>query len=179
FAPPKPSRAQSSSSVAASVAKASPLSRIFKKHLRPLRTRPDIVGNQFGQRGSEQESISVEAVDVDIALPRDNPRPIVGKRRPHARALLDDLGFAESGIERVSGWEKGERGAGWNRARTRAPRTRLREGRARSGPKSRPTPRSRSPLRRSCKRRRPRAQRRSESGDAAGAPAGSRSPRGS
>src|SRR4029077_8898231 len=59
FASAKPSRAQSSSSVFASVAKASPLSRIFKKHLRVRRAGLELGGDQLlhdlglGEGGSQ------------------------------------------------------------------------------------------------------------------------------
>src|SRR5262249_31784807 len=93
--------AQSSPSVAASVAKGSPLSSTFKKYLRVDGAGFDIALNKLGQGRRKKKAVPVEAVDVDIALRGNNPRPIVGEGGPGASALPHNLGLSEGRIERV------------------------------------------------------------------------------
>jgi hypothetical protein len=64
----KPRFTQSSPSVAASVAKGSPLSSTFKKYLRVDGAGLDIALNKLGQRRRKKKAIPVQAVDVVIAL---------------------------------------------------------------------------------------------------------------
>src|SRR5680860_232444 len=94
----KPSFTHSSSRVLASVAKRSPLSRICNEYLRIDGAGVDMVGDQFGHDRGQQKAVPVKAVDVDIALRGDNPRPIVGKSGAHARAKRQDLRLAEGRV---------------------------------------------------------------------------------
>ena len=68
-------------------------------------------GNELGHDGREQKAMPVEAVDIDIARSRDNPRTIVREGGPRGGTKRENLGFAKRRVERIGRVQKLERRA--------------------------------------------------------------------
>ena len=55
----------------------------------------------LGEGRREQEPVTIKAVHKNAACPRVDARLVVGISGPHVGAHLDNLGFAEGGMESV------------------------------------------------------------------------------
>src|SRR5256885_13171973 len=70
-------------------------------HLREMTAVQQHIRRAACQRRRDEEAVPIQAVHIQRLAVAAQPRQVVGKRRPHAAADLDDLRLAEGGMQRV------------------------------------------------------------------------------
>src|SRR5205807_10375883 len=100
-APASPSSSRRAESSPAAVSRQAPLRRIFIHQLRKMSALEEYGRRAPGERGSDQEAVTVEAVHIERAVPAAQPREIIGESRAHAGADLGDLSLPESRMQGV------------------------------------------------------------------------------
>src|SRR6516164_4404455 len=99
FASVKPSSWQRSSSVPASVARASPFTVICKDNTLPHHALLYIIRGELREYGRHEKSVPVAAIDGNALAPDDNLWRVVGEAWTEACRDIEDARFAQ-------GWDQ-------------------------------------------------------------------------